>query len=41
MESLKDLRLDAENTSATLDEWLHEDRAEGEGKYFPEINCQD
>ncbi len=23
MEDLTDLRLDAENTSATLDEWLH------------------
>jgi len=32
MESLTDLRLDAENTSDTLDEWLHEDRAAGEGK---------
>ena len=32
MESLTDLRLDAENTSDALDEWLHEDRAAGEGK---------
>ena len=32
MESLTALRLDAENTSDTLDEWLHEDRAAGEGK---------
>ncbi len=32
MESLTALRLDAENTSDTLDEWLHEDRVAGEGK---------
>ncbi len=37
MENLTDLRLEAENISDTLDEWLHEVRIKGEGKHFPEI----
>jgi hypothetical protein len=35
MESLTDLRLGAENTSATLDEWLHFNRADSGQKNAP------